>query len=393
MMNNVYTAVLSWLVLFLFPCLSHASAPSDSTGFNLIVEDMQKEFSSLSSWYFSKTAPLEKRMGVLKRKLKRRAGNKGSPEYFLAYLEKLQIREELGLLEQQFQLELAKARYRKGLELIKIMYEKILDLDHHFYSLQTYQNVIQLSNPNTYPEFQETKSIIENRLKKKNAFALPNLLQSNPYLSATFSLVASFIGSGEAHRKEEELEKIACILDFTVRMNSDLSIIYYETEFLKEGNATLRENCIQLFREYTKIIGYKVVLNECRKEDDWESIYERLGDFIQKLQDAATKSNDDPLSRRSLMKGFANLEFSIDRLLDFLNKYSNFITQGEKYYQKFHIIVSNYKNEAHCAGKLPPQFSTLKQDINYSIRKFNEAYNIAELTGSKLKDLLYGVSE
>ena len=45
------------------------------------------------------------------------------------------------------------------------------------------------------------------------------------------------------------------------------------------------------------------------------------------------------------------------------------------------------------AGQLPRQFSTLKQDIKYSIQKFNEAYNIAELNGSKLKDLLYGIED
>ena len=307
------------------------------------------------------------------------------------FLERLQLREDLERIDKDLQLELARTRYRKGLELIKIMYEKILDLDHHFHSIQTYQNVIQLSNPNSYPEFQKSKGLIENRLKKKEALQLPGLLQSNPYLSATFSLVASFFGNAPAAQKEAELEKISCILDFTVQMNSDLSLIYYETEYLKEGNTSLRDHCNQLFKEYTKMIGYKVDLPECRKEDDWESIYERLDAFILDLEEANKKSLDDPHSRRKLMKGIANLEFSIDRLLDFLDEYSNFITLGEKYYQKFQIIVSNYANEAQCAGQLPTQFATLKQDINYSILKFNEAYNIAELTGSKLKDLLYGM--
>ena len=98
---------------------------------------------------------------------------------------------------------------------------------------------------------------------------------------------------------------------------------------------------------------------------------------------APSKSANDPVANRSLMKGIANLEFSIDRLLDFLEKYNAFIAQGGKYYQKFEVIVSNYQNEAACVNKLPHQFSTLKQDIKYSIDKFNEAYNIAELNGSK----------
>lgn len=313
-------------------------------------------------------------------------------EYLWALQRKLQLRDEMDALDEMYQLGMAKARYRKGLELIKIMYEKVLGLDHHFTSLKTYQNIAQLSNPNNYPEFQQTQDLIKERLKKNNAVQLPNLLTANPLISATFSLVASFVGDGEPKNKEKDLEKIACILDFTVQMHTDLNLIYYETEFLKERNNNLKTGCIQLFRDYAKIIGYKVELDVCRSSDDWEAVYDLLDDCILKLEAAATKSRDDPAANRELMKGIANLEFSIDRLLDFLDKYNTFIEQGEKYYQKFEVIASNYPNQAACAGQLPAQYATLKQDIKFSIEKFREAYNIAELTGSKLKDLLYGTN-
>jgi len=314
-------------------------------------------------------------------------------EYLWALNRKLELRDELALLVEMYQLSMAKARYRKGLELIKIMYEKTLGLDHHFTSLKTFHNVAQLSNPNAYPEFQQTKSVLAGRLKKDNDVKMPSLLAGNPLLSATFSLVASFIGEGEPKKKEKDLEKIACILDFTVRMYSDLNLIYYETEFLKEGNSKLKADCSQLFKEYTKMVGYKVELDACRKEDDWETLYDLLDKYITDLEAAAVRSKDDPAANRSLMKGIANLEFSIDRLLDFLEKYNTFVAQGEKYYQKFEVIAANYPNEAACAGELPPQYATLKQDIKFSIEKFREAYNIAELTGSKLKDLLYGTPD
>ena len=64
-------------------------------------------------------------------------------------------------LEEMYQLNMAKARYLKGLELIKLMYEKILGLDHHFHSVKTYNNIAQLTNPNAYPAFQESKEDIE----------------------------------------------------------------------------------------------------------------------------------------------------------------------------------------------------------------------------------------
>ncbi|MFT4761494.1 MAG: hypothetical protein ACI9XO_004061 [Paraglaciecola sp.] len=160
-----------------------------------------------------------------------------------AWMQKMELKDDLTRIERTLKIGLDKVRYRKGLELIKLMYEKILGLDHHFHSLQTYQNVMQLSNPNAYPEFQVTKEVLNERLKKKTAVKLLAILGSNPFLSASVSLVASVLGDGEPKEKERDLEKISCILDFTVRMNADLNTIYYETGFLKASNTSLKEEC------------------------------------------------------------------------------------------------------------------------------------------------------
>ena len=80
-------------------------------------------------------------------------------------------------------------------------------------------------------------------------------------------------------------------------------------------------------------------------------------------------------------------------MIEFINKYNNFIGQGKKYYYKFEVILGNYANEEVCTDDLPDKFQALKSDIKLSINKFDEAYNIAELRGSKLKDLLYGYTE
>jgi len=95
-------------------------------------------------------------------------------------------------------------------------------------------------------------------------------------------------------------------------------------------------------------------------------------------------------SDKGVYKKQVNLEFAVDRLLDYINKYSTFVAQGEKYYQKFKSIIDNYENKVSCADKLPRQFEDLKKDIDISIEKFNNSYNLTELKGSKLKDLLYG---
>jgi hypothetical protein len=151
----------------------------------------------------------------------------------------------------------------------------------------------------------------------------------------------------------------------------------------------LKEECVLLFKEYTDVIGYKTSLSRCRNEDDWERLYELLNTYIENMEEDL----GDPSLNYKAYKKQVDLEFSIDRLLQFMNKYNVFISQGEKYYQKFKTILNNYTNDAVCESQLPHQFSDLKEDIDDSIAKFDEAYNISELRGSKLKDLMYGLTD
>lgn len=380
--------LLSILILYLL-CSTFTYAAVDSLSFDSFEDKMESELGKVKIQYELQISDLRIQLNETKLSLSNTALSTEMRLNFL--LQKMNLEEEIEVLTTLYDLNLERVRYDKGIELIKMMYEKILGLDHHFTSLETYQSIMQMSNPNAYPEYQKSQEILQQKLKKDFAVRLPNLLVSNPYVSATYSLVAALVGDDEPRRKEEDLEKVACILDFTVRMNADLSIIYYETEYLKESNRTLKEECILLFDQYTRVVGYNVPLDKCRKTDDWETLEDKLEIYIKDLE-AAAATKDEALFEK-VHKGVVNIEFSIDRMLDFLNKYSAFIGQGEKYYQKFQVIVSNYQNETACAGKLPHQFSKLKQDINFSIEKFNEAYNIAELKGSRLKDLLYGLDD
>lgn len=365
---------------------------SGDTSLYRILIDTRSELESTTKGFYLRSQKLDRQMAEVDQILEEALhAVRLRKQYLRAMVRKVRLLDERQLLNESYQLSLTETRYRKGLELIKLLYEKILGLDHHFTSMQTYQHVMMLSNPNTFPEFQQTKRLLEERLKKKTALKLPSLLEANPFLSAAFSLVASVVGDAAPAQKEKDLEQIACILDFTVRMGNDLNIIYYETEFLKENNQSLKEDCMALFSDYVKPIGYMVPLDICRKKDDWEAVSDAMEAYSIRLSAAMIQTSES--ARRDVYKYQTDLEFSVDRLLDFINKYAAFIGQGVKYYQKFQVIVGNYANEKTCASNLPRQFSELKSDIGVSIGKFNESYNIAELKGSKLKDLLYGSLE
>lgn len=307
--------------------------------------------------------------------------------YVEAMVSKINAMESRFMLEQEMQFALTKVRYRKGLDLIKMIYEKVLALDHHFAALQTYQNIAVISNPNSYPDFQAAKTLLEKKGAKANPpLQLPALLQSNPYVTVAGTLISLFTMPIDNKEKEAELNKISCILDFTVRMSADLNTICHETGFLRDMNNTLKDESLRLFDDYVQVLSYNTPLDRCRKADDWDKILEMLDKYVEDMEVAMKKMPSD----KGVYKKQVNLEFAVDRLLDYINKYSTFVAQGEKYYQKFKSIVDNYENKVSCADKLPRQFEDLKKDIDISIEKFNNSYNLTELKGSKLKDLLYG---
>ncbi len=319
--------------------------------------------------------------------------------------EKIQLEETIRSLQEDQELRLLKVRYKKSIEIIKMLYEKVLSMDHHLSSLKAQQGLSNLSNPHNYPEFKETRTIIEDHMKKKFNFQMPALFQTNPFLSAAFTIVGLAVGGGEDKEKKGSIDKIACILDFTVRMYNDLNVIYYETGYLRDANLTLKKDCEALFSDCARQVGYTIPLISCRDGDDWERLYSMLDTYVAKASGETNNTGSvsggypstntypavgpDP---RLLARATTNLQFSIDRVGAFIEKYSNFVSQGGEYYKKFAKIASSYENEKSCSSVLPDQFKQLKSDIDETLEKFNSAYKMPEVQGSKLKDMLYGTA-
>ncbi len=379
--------VVAMLLLFLPFRLVAGLAPGDSVQqFDRWLASTESGFQCLWLEHAQATADARTRLGVVHQLLQGMAARDPDVGYALL-LEKIQLEESIRLLEADAALKQLRLRYRKGIEMLKMLYEKILSLDHHFTSLRTSQQIARISNPHEYPEFKALNGMLEERMKKKFGFSLPALLESNPYLSATFSLVGLALGIGDSRQDQNNMEKISCILDFTVRMDQQLSIIQYETEFLRDANLSLKRECELLFSDCTRQIGYTASLTQCRDQDDWEQLYNQLEQYIAAAEQVIEINASAP------RKTHANLQFSIDRIVHFLDQYCAFIAQGNVYYRKFARIAGSYQHEARCAEVLPETFSTLKSDIEITLEKFNNAYYLPEMQGSRLKDLLYGIED
>jgi hypothetical protein len=379
-----------YLSLFAFFNLSTKSyANSDKLNLELetILNELVIETNAISLDYIIINNTLLEELSDLKAKLSE-TGNMKKQVAFLIKKEK--IEEKLRISSMSEASKISKVRYLKGLQIIKILYEKTLGLDHHFSSVATFNEINKLSNPNNYPEFIKLKGNITPSKEKKVGFKLPTILSENIYTSVAFSIVSLFNNSStKRNKKEENLKGVECILDFTLRMHNDLNTIYFETAFLKKSNDNIIKELEQLFIDYTKPIKYNTPIDKCRSTDDWDTIREHLNKYLEDLNKAI--ENDSKRIKAHRMQ--INLEFPIDRLLQFITLYNLHIDQGGKFYEKFGIMLNSYENETQCATEIPLEYSNLKENIKTSIEKFNTAYKPVEINGSKMKQILYGINE
>lgn len=348
---------------------------------NLILGEMANEILSIRAEYEIKEITILKRLDSINERLSIEII---SDKKIDLLVEKDMLKDSLAELSDDEYAEVSKIRYIKGLQVLKILYEKILSLDHHFSSVYTLSEINKISNPNYYPEFQQVKELVRNKKNRKFNLDLGSILGSNPIASTaqTFiNLLDIDLTSGE---KKQELQKIECILDFTLNMHNELNTIYFETTYLQSGNQTLKDDIETLFLDYTKPIGYEQSLQECRSKDDWDSIRNKLDTYITQMSNS---------KGRDQFKQQVNIEFPIDRLLRFIESYNNFIDQGEQFYRKFKIILDSYENATQCQSQIPIEYIKLKNDMDLAIDKFNVAYKPIEINGSKMKEILYGLNE
>ena len=360
---------------------SYGSNSSIEDDANIVVEEMLREIALCNSNYYNLILIQEKKIQQINTLLI----SAGDKEQKLDYLiSKDNINSELKKLYADNATDISRIRYLKGLQIIRILYEKVLSLDHHFASVRTFSEINKMANPNQYPEFEKMKDLIKNKKDKKSGVDLTSVLGTNTIVSVVNTFSNMLISGLSKEEKESELKNIECILDFTLRMQGDLNTIYFETAYLQKSNEKIKGDIEVLFRDYTKPIEYNTALEQCRSSDDWEAIRKKMSDYLAKLN--ATSGIEQN-------KMYVNIEFPIDRLMQFITQYNSFIDQGGKFYEKFKIILNSYENQQQCDSKLPLEYRKLKSDIDVAIEKFNIAYKPVEINGSKMKEILYGINE
>ena len=360
------------------------SIKSYSEDVNLLVNEMFYEIEKIQDVYFNKIQAINEEMDAVTTKLK--------SDKTISIEEKVNLlilKDELAKtkkdLKNKAETDISKIRYIKGIQIIKLLYEKVLSLDHHFSAVQTITDINRISNPNEYVEFKSIKEKLNSNQNKKEGYNLTDLLGSNAIVSVTNTFLNLFNNTSlTKQEKEDELKKIECIIDFTLSKTNDLNLIYYETEYLKSSNESIKKDIEALFKSFAKPLGYHTTLTECRNNDDWATLYSSLNKYIDKM---------NSLEGVESYKMRVELEFPVDQLVRFIYKYNDFIEDGESFYLQFATILSSYENEEQCQTKLKIEYEKLKEDVHSSINKFKIAYKPVEINGSKLKEIIYGLNE
>ncbi|MBR9922188.1 MAG: hypothetical protein GYB31_15220 [Bacteroidetes bacterium] len=244
-------------------------------------------------------------------------------------------------------LELSARRYKKGLEILRIIHEKLLELDYHYSGfLQEYAQ-----DPHSEKDW-------------------------HPSLQADLVLQDLPVG---------ERRTALCVLDFSIRLQECLFYIQSETSLLYASNELLKEEAGRLFGNYTNFLNYTASLDSCRQADGWEEIDGRLESYLEQCRKDRLQGKEEVANRAHI-----NLEFAVDRLLYFMDKYQYSIRRGRLSYERFEILLAALEKRQSCAVPADPLYTSLIEGVSLASQKFRETYNLAELEGSKLKDLLYG---
>lgn len=379
--------LLALLLSSVYVLMATESSSSSNEDISELLNELNTQIQAKSITFNEAINLLEQELNTTNQNLKTAST---TDEMVRMLFQRMELEEDIKQVNNRYISDISKIRYLKGLQIIKILYEKTLSLDHHFATVSTLNEINKISNPNQYEDFRNVKDLLEKDRDKKTGFSLSTLLGDNIYTSVVHSLVSLFSNNQVSKtEKEKSLQQVECILDFTLRMNNDLNTIYFETAFLQKSNETVMKDLEQLFRDYTQPIRYTTELKKCRENDDWSLIRGKLNTYLETLE-TTIESNTEDNKIRSMQ---INLQFPIDRLLQFITQYNSFIDQGSKFYEKFDIMLNSYENEQQCSSKIPVAYKTLKKNISLSIDKFNTAYKPIEINGSKLKQLLYGINE
>lgn len=367
--------ILTIVTLIQNYCFGQIENKFDTTKLNEFSQNIttiEKDFADREAAILGNIDRLNKQLDSLK-------GTKNLVNRVEALEKKQTSVEELNTIALQKDIELNKVRYEAGVLVLKDIIQLLKALKSQYSTLDFQQSYNDLSNPNTYPEYNNNIDYLKKKLVK-NGLTLPDLNLNNSILNVAYSITRSIVS--EQPDKQAKVNEIVCILDFSSRASQELMQVKNDLKYLQFLIDKMITNYNELFTNYTSIIGYTKTFNDyLTKEND--DLSDKSNDYFQAL------SKKEPAEKDKDLK---NLKFQLRKVADAYLEYEIYIRQGLAYYEKFELIMNDIKPNCNVPAlnqKIEESYNSVKQKLDKAKTSFEDAFK-GKIKQTYIKQLTEG---
>lgn len=371
---------MKWSLLLICTLLAHVASAQFDT---LKLEKFSEQITSIDEKFQKEQAELLANIEKINKELAELKSNGTSTENLLKRVEAIEKKQEnfeaVDASEKHQEIEKLKVRYEAGLSVMKDIIEYLKTLKSQYSNLNFQSSYLNLGNPNTYPTYKSNVTYLKEKLVKKG-LTLPDIDLKNPILNTVYTVTRSIVSDQPG--KAEKTNDLTCILDFTTRANSELTIVNYDIQYLENTLIKMITAYKTQFQEYASIVGYKGTFDEYISNPN-----DNMEDFIKKY--FLELENKEVSEKENLTK---EVKFNLKKVTDAYHEYEIFIRQGLAYYEKFANILENIKPSCTSESVLREingQFDGLKIKLQTAKIDFEDAYK-GKIKQSFIKQLIEG---
>lgn len=346
--------------------------------------DFSNQIQGIESKFDERERQLRENIDILNQELEGLKGDKTNLKNLVLRIEALEKKQtnfqRINEESRNKEVELTQVRYVAGLLVIKDMIEFLYTLRSQYSGLDFQQSYLNLSNPNSYPSYKNNMDHLKRKLAKNN-LNLPDLDMDNVFLNVAYGVGRALVSSTED--KTKRTKELMCILDFTSRASVELRIANYDIKFLESELDKMIINFEDLFKSYTKQVGYSQSFQQYIKNDNDNLDAEIIPGYFTKLMSAKETDRE---------KSLRDLKFRLKKIIDAYQEYELFIRKGLAYYEKFDNIISNLTpkyDQATVNGEIGLHFQLMKSKLVKAKADFENAYK-GKIKQSYIRQLIDG---
>jgi CII-binding regulator of phage lambda lysogenization HflD len=292
-----------------------------------------------------------------------------------ATTDRLNALETLNKAEYSHAFDAAALRYETGKEVLYVLLKNTAKLDFTISLSRNLASFEALGNPMQSPAFQNVMNDLEqpNHTVDKANLALPQAFLANPFLGAAYAMSSLFTSRFNRQEKEQRFSQIACVLDFTSRVNGDFKVVRANLDQLDTRLARFDTATTQVFEDYMGVVGYRqswAQYRAARASSAVDPASAAISAYFARLLRDSTK-----VAQSGRTPNLAPTTYQLQRVRQQLTDYDLLLDQMASFLASYEEILSSHRNES-CA-EIPNLTSTMQQLIQgaeENRQKFSAAY-------------------